>query len=145
MCCSGSRGRHTFQPTTAARRCLSATNIKAAHPRLYFDGNSQLAERSFALVQGPLDDLKALGEAAHSALGSRFTFVQEEFGPSGEWDAIMLNGTIAYSSTMVYFALADPDGVHWLSELAGNGAKQLILSDVRACASTIQPFAAGRR
>jgi hypothetical protein len=97
-------------------------NIKTAHPRLYFDGNSQLAERSFSLVQGALDDLKALGETLHSALGSRFTFVQEEIGPSGEWDALVFNGTIAYSSTLGHFALADPDGVHWLSELPGNGA-----------------------
>lgn len=96
--------------------------IKTAHPRIYFDGNSQLAERSFALVQGTLDDLRALGQTPESALGSRFTFVQEELGPSGESDALLFNGTIAHSSALGHFALADTGGVHWLSEIASHEA-----------------------
>jgi hypothetical protein len=94
--------------------------ITTAHPRLYFDGNSQLAERSFALVQGTLDDLRALGQTPESALGSRFTFVQEEVGPSGQWDALLFNGTIAHSSSLGYFVLADAGGAHWLSEISGH-------------------------
>lgn len=96
--------------------------IKTAHPRLYFDDNSQLAERSFALVQGTLDDLRALGKTPESALGSRFTFVQEELGPSGQRDALLVNGTIAHSSALGYFALADAGGVHWLSEIPSHEA-----------------------
>lgn len=96
--------------------------IKTAYPRLYFDGNSQLAERSFALVQGTLDDLRALGQTPDSALGLRFTFVQEELGPSGQWDALLFNGTIAYSSALGHFALADTGGVHWLSEIPSHEA-----------------------
>lgn len=97
-------------------------HIKTAHPRLYFDGNSQVAESSFALVQGTLDDLRALGQTPESALGSRFTFVQEKFGPSGQWDALLFNGTIAHSSALGHFALADAGGVHWLSEVASHEA-----------------------
>ena len=96
--------------------------IKTAYPRLYFDGNSQLAERSFALVQGTLDGLRALGQTPDSALDSRFTFVQEEFGPSGQWDALLFNGTIAHSPALGHFALADAGGVHWLSEIRSHDA-----------------------
>ncbi|UHQ23981.1 hypothetical protein LVB77_04495 [Lysobacter sp. 5GHs7-4] len=96
--------------------------IKTAHPRLYFDGNSQLAEHFFALVQGMLDGLRALGQTPESALGSRFTFVQEEIGPSGKSDALLFNGTIAHTSAFGHFALADAGGVHWLSEIFGHEA-----------------------
>lgn len=96
--------------------------IKTAHRRLYFDANARLAERSFALVQGMLDDLHALGLAPQSALGMRFTFVQEDVGPSGEPDALLFNGTIARSPVLGYFALADTDTVEWMSESVDIGA-----------------------
>ena len=96
--------------------------IKTAHPQLYFDANAQLAERSFALVQGTLDDLLALGLTPASALGTRFTFVQKDTGPAGEPDALFFNGTIAHSPALGHFALADPGGVHWLSEISGHDA-----------------------
>ena len=92
--------------------------ITTAHPRLYFDGNSQLTESSFMVVQGTLDDIGALGFTLDSALGMRFTFVQEDEGPAGEPDALLFNGTIAHSPVLGHFILADSEGVHWLSELA---------------------------
>lgn len=96
--------------------------IRTAHPQLYFDGNAQVAERSFILVQGALDDLLALGLTPESALGMRFTFVQEDTGPAGEPDALLFNGTIAHSPLLGHFALADPGGFRWLSEIAGHDA-----------------------
>jgi hypothetical protein len=96
--------------------------IKSHHPRLYFDCNSQLAEGSFALVQGTLDDLQALGLTPETAVGMRFTFVQEETGPSGDPDALLCNGTIAYTPSMGHFALADSEGVQWLSKIPGHAA-----------------------
>jgi hypothetical protein len=96
--------------------------IKSRHPRLYFDCNSQLAERSFALVQGTLDELQALKLTPESALGMRFTFVQEETGPSGGPDALVCDGTIACTPSLGHFALADPGGVKWVSEIVGHEA-----------------------
>jgi len=92
--------------------------IKTAHPRIYFDCNSALAESSFGLVRGMLEDLQALGLTPETAEGSRFTFVQEDVGPTGQPDALIFNGAIARSATLGYFALADSGGVHWLSELS---------------------------
>jgi hypothetical protein len=97
-------------------------NVKTPHPRLYFDCNSQLAERSFALVRGTLDDLQALGLTPELALGMRFTFVQEDAGPSGDPDALFCNGIIAYTPSLGHFALADPGGIKWLSESPGRVA-----------------------
>lgn len=74
--------------------------IKTAHPKLYFDGNAQLAERSFALVQGALDDLLALGLTPDLAVGTRFAFVQEDTGPAGGPDALLFNGTITHSPAL---------------------------------------------
>jgi hypothetical protein len=93
--------------------------IKTDHPRIYFDCNSELAEGSFALVRGMLEDLQALGLTPDTAEGSRFTFVQEDVGPKGHPDALIFNGTIAHSAALGHFALADPGGVHWLSDLSG--------------------------
>lgn len=96
--------------------------IKTAHPQLYFDGNAQLAERAFALVQGTLDDLRTIGLTPESALGVCFTFIQEDEGPAGEPDALLFDGTIAHSPSLGHFILAGPEGVHWLSEISGNDA-----------------------
>jgi hypothetical protein len=91
-------------------------DIDTAHPRLYFDCNAHLAERSYALVQGTLEDLRAYGLTPEDAVGRRFTFVQGDEGPNGEPDALMFNGTIAHSPALGYFLLADPGGVRWFSE-----------------------------
>ena len=96
--------------------------IKTDHPRLYFDGNSHLAERSYALVNGARQDLEALGLTPESALGMSFTFVQEEIGPTGEWDALLFNGTIELNPTLGLVAQVGPNGVHWLSELTSDDA-----------------------
>lgn len=96
--------------------------IKTAHPRLYFDGNSALEERSFAIVQGMLEDLHNLGLTPSSALGSHFTFVQEDIGPAGNADALFFTGTIAFGQQLGYFALADSNGVRWLSEVTSDDA-----------------------
>lgn len=90
--------------------------IRTAHPRLYFDANSELASRSFALVRGTLDDLQALGLTPEQALGARFTFVQEDTGLNGEPDALLFDGTIAHSEALGFFALADPGSVRWWSD-----------------------------
>jgi hypothetical protein len=103
-------------------QALGVMKIKTAHTQLYFDGNAQLAERAFALVQGTLDDLRAIGLSPQSALGARFTFVQEDEGPAGEPDALLFNGTIAHSPGLGHFILADSEGVRWLSEIAGHDA-----------------------
>ncbi|MBN8738795.1 MAG: hypothetical protein BGP24_12740 [Lysobacterales bacterium 69-70] len=91
--------------------------IRTAHPRLYFDANAEWASRSFALVRGTLDDLQALGLTPEQALGTRFTFVQEDVGVNGEPDALLFDGTIAYSEALGFFALADPGGVRWWSDM----------------------------
>ena len=92
------------------------------HPRIYFDCNAQLAERSYALVRGTLEDLCALGLTPEAAMGLRFTFAQEDTGPNGDPDALIFNGTIAHSASLGHFALADPGGVIWLSEIARHDA-----------------------
>ncbi|NYZ63427.1 hypothetical protein [Luteimonas deserti] len=97
-------------------------DICTPHPRLYFDANSQLAERSYALVQGTLDDLAALGLDPAAACGLRFTFVQEELRESEELDALMFNGTISHSPSFGHFALADEGGALWLSEFRSRDA-----------------------
>ena len=97
-------------------------DINTAHPRIYFDGNACLAERSYALVQGALEDLRKLGLTPAAAMGSRFTFVQEDESPDGEADALIFNGTIAHSAALGHFILADPGGVHWLSQVTGQDA-----------------------
>ncbi len=96
--------------------------VTTKHPRLYFDGNCALAKNAFGLVRGTIADLKALGLTPQMALGSRFTFVQEDVGPSGKPDALVFNGTIAHPSTLGYFAQVDQAGVSWLSELPGHEA-----------------------
>jgi len=96
--------------------------IPTRYPRIYFDGNCALADNVFGLVQGAIDDLRALGLTPETALGSPFTFVQEDVGPNDEPDALIFNGTIALSPTLWYVAQVDQAGVHWLSELTGNEA-----------------------
>ncbi len=94
--------------------------IRTAHPRLHFDANSGLAPRSFALVRGTLDDLCDLGLMPELALGSRFTFVQEDVGENGEPDALLFDGIIAWNVTLGFFALADPGGLRWLSDTSAS-------------------------
>lgn len=101
---------------------LGVMDICTPHPRLYFDANSQLAERSCALVQGTLDDLAALGLDPAAACGLRFTFVQEELGDSDELDALVFNGRISHSPSLGHFALADAGGAQWLSDFSSRGA-----------------------
>lgn len=90
--------------------------IKTDHPRLYFDANTHLAERSYELVHGAVKDLEALGLTPDSALGMPFIFVQEEIGPIGEWDALLFNPTLGLVAQVGY------NGVHWLSELTSHDA-----------------------
>ena len=96
--------------------------IDLAYPRIYFDCNAQIGERDFALVQGTLNDLRLLGLTPETATGTRFTFVQEDAGTNDEPDALLFNGTIAHSAALGHFVLADPGGVHWLSEITGRDA-----------------------
>lgn len=99
------------------------------HPRIYFDGNSQLADRSYALVQGALDDLRSLGLSPETVRGMRLSFVQEDVGPDGEPDALIFNGTTAHSSTLGHVVPADPGGARWLSDVVSNGAKPITRAD----------------
>jgi len=93
--------------------------IDTEHPRLYFDCNAHLAERSYALVQGTLEDLRGSGLTPEAAMGSRFAFAQEDAGENGEPDALLFNGTIAHNPAFGRLVLADPGGVHWFSEISG--------------------------
>ncbi|MFL6586668.1 MAG: hypothetical protein ACJ8GV_07245 [Luteimonas sp.] len=92
------------------------------HPRIYFDGNAQLADLAYMLVRGALDDLRALGFTPEMAIGLRFSFVQEDVGHSGNADALTFNGTIAHSDSLGHYVLADPGGARWLSEVTGHDA-----------------------
>lgn len=93
-------------------------DIRTRYPRLYFDANAQMERRAFAVVQGTLDDLRALGYTPNTAVGVRFTFVQEDEDENGEPDALIFHGTIVRSVRPGGFLiLADDVGIRWLSEL----------------------------
>jgi hypothetical protein len=91
--------------------------IRTRYPRLFFDANAQLEHHAFAVVQGTRDDLHALGYTPNTAIGVRFTFVQEDAGVDGQSDALIFHGRIVRSVRFGLLLQADEAGVRWLSDL----------------------------
>lgn len=91
--------------------------LRHPHPEIYCDLNARMTEHGYLLTTGSVEDLTKLGLTLESAMGRRFTFVQDDADKNGKPDDIMFNGIVIRDEKFGYLALADEDGIYWRSEI----------------------------
>jgi hypothetical protein len=76
-----------------------------------------MTKRGYLLTRRSVENLTKHGLTLESAVGRRFTFVQDDADKDGKPDDIMFNGVVIHDDKFGYLALADEDGVYWRSEI----------------------------
>jgi len=93
--------------------------MKQAPREIFVDLNARMTDNGFALTNGSITDLAALGLTPEQAVGMTFLFNGGDDTPEGSDPVeVVFDGTIEQDERWGYLAVADSKGIYWRAKAA---------------------------
>lgn len=93
--------------------------MKRPPREIFVDLNARMTDNGFALANGSITDLAALGLTPEQAIGMSFLFNGGDDTPEGgDPVEIVFDGTIEEDERWGFLAVADSTGIYWRAKAA---------------------------